>query len=573
MIAVIRNTLLTFFLSSFSVALFAGSIQFKGNEAVSTNDLMAIQISLSQVDGKFVPDPNGIPMTLDELVSEQLSTAAIDSIIQKVSAEYQQRDILAVRIDVTRSAYERALAGQDLVIAVTEGAVASVRVVSMDPEVEVPDAVKERILDAAPIEATDKLDGGKLDQSIGLMNRFMPDYVQPVLMSTSSGELEVEYRVNVGERVGFSYGIDNYGSEAIGEIRHSVKTHVNRVFTSADRFQLSGSLSKDESTSFVRGEYFLPLDGLARNRLRFSAYHSTFNSEDIGVALLDYSGETTGAILGFERTIWSGDALYLDITTGAHYMRANQDNSSVGIPEQDSDFLLPFADITLSRSSLDRSWMVGFKLEKNLDGVAGTGDAVELARMGRLDADSDFLIGTVFSGYRAYIDPIFSQSNRRAHELIFAGTAKTSFGSRVPANFLNVLGGRNTVRGYSVAAASGDSSFYAQFDYRMHLNRFFPARESDSTFRFSPRFKGDMPPVDLSLGLFTDYGVIDTVNEFVFEEDSGDLWSAGLGFYGKASRHVAFSAQYAWILRDYKTTSSTEQSGDGQFYFSVDFNY
>lgn len=550
----------------------AGSIQFQGNEAVPEQELLDIRIPLGQADGKFVPDPNGIPMPLDKLMPEYLSMDAIDTIVQQVSAEYQKRKILAVRVDVTRSAYEKGLNGGDLVITVTEGKVATARVVSMNPAVFVPESVSARILDAAPIQADDKLDGRKLDLTVGLMNRYSPDYVQPVLMSTPGGELEVEYRVAVGERLGFSYGIDNYGSESTGEIRHSVEAHVNRVFTSADRFELSGSLSSDENTYFARSEYFLSLDSLGRNRLRLSAYHSSFNSADIGVALLEFSGETTGAILGLERTLWSGDAAYLDLSAGVHYMHANQDNSSVGIPEQDSDFLLPFVDLTLSSSTVDRSWLFGLKAEGNLGDVVDTGDTVELARMGRLNADSNFLIGTAFSGFRTYLDPIFSESNRRAHELIFSGTAKSSFGSRLPANFLNVLGGANTIRGYSVAAAAGDSSFYAQFDYRLHLNRYFPNKESESDFRFNPRFKGDMPPVDLALGLFTDYGVIDTINEFAFE-DSGDLWSAGIGIYGKANRYLTFSAQYAWILLDYQTVSETEETGDGKFYFSVDLKY
>lgn len=567
-----RHTLSTLLLLGTSATLTAGSIQFTGNESFPSSELMEIQVPLGQKDGKFVPDPNGIPIPLDKMMPEYLSMDAIDTILQKISAEYQEREILSVRVNITRSAYEAAMAGEDLVITVTEGTVATVRVVSMDPEVIVPDSVSQRILDAAPIEANDKLDGRSLDQSVGLMNRFSPDYVQPVLMTTPAGELEMEYRVAIGERLGFSYSIDNYGSESTGEIRHAVDAIVNRVFTSADRFELSGSLSNDESTYFVRGEYFLPLDGLGRNRLRISAYHSAFNSEDIGVALLDYSGETTGVILGYERTLWSGDAAYLDMALGLHYMDANQDNSSVGIAEQDSDFLLPFADITLSKGNIDRSWLVGAKIEGNLGDTVGTGDEIELARMGRLAADSDFLLGSVFTGYRAYLDPIFSDTNRRVHELTLSATGKSSFGSRVPANFLNVLGGVNTIRGYSVAAASGDSSFYTQVDYRMHLNRYLPVKESKSTFRLSPRFQGDMPSVDLSLGLFTDYGIIDTVDEFAFE-DSGDLWSAGVGFYGQASTYLTFSAQYGWILLDYETVSEIEESGDGKFYFSVDLNY
>lgn len=567
-----RNTISTLLLLGSSLSLSAGSIQFSGNKSIPSSDLMDIRVPLGQSDGEFIPDPNGIPMPLEKMMPEYLSKDAIDTIIQQISAAYQEREILAVRVDVTRTAYDAAKSGGDLVIRITEGSIAEARVVSMDPEVYLPDSVAERILEAAPIKAADKVDGRRLDTSIGSMNRFSPDYVQPVLMSTPQGDLEIEYRVAVGERLGISYGVDNYGSESTGETRQTLEGYANRVFTSADRFDLSGTMSFEESSYFIRGEYFLPLDGLAHNRLRFSAYHSSFQSDEIGVLLLDYEGQTSGAILGYERTLWVGDAAYLDFKTGVHYMHANQDNSSFGIQEQDSDFILPFAELALSHANVDRSWLIGLKVEGNLADVAGTGDQIELARMGRLEADRSFFLGSFYSGYRTYLDSIFSQKNRRAHELLLSGSARTSFGSRLPANFLNVLGGHDSIRGYSVAAASGDSSLFTKVDYRMHLNRYLGTKESEARFRARPRFVGDIPSVDFSFGMFTDYGIIDTVDAFAFEE-SGDLWSAGVGFYGKAGKYLDFSTEYAWVLKEYGVGVDREEVGDGKFYFSVDLKY
>ena len=550
----------------------AGSIQFEGNQSISDQDLSKARVQLSEQDGQFVPVPRGAPVTLSELRAESLSADAVDAVIRAISALYQDAGLLAVRVTVTRDAYEAALAGQDLIITVTEGRVNEARVVSTDSETAVPARVAQRILEGAPVSAGDNLDGAQLDRSIGLMNRYSPDYVRPVLLSGPTGQIELEYRVAVGEKLSASYAIDNYGSDSSGELRHSVEAQVNRLFTAADHVKFSGSLAHEEDTFFLRGAYFLPLDGMGQNRLRLSAYRSEFNSEDIGLARLDFSGETTGAILGFERTLWSNKGSYLDLSLGLQYMHANQDNSSVGITEEDSDFLLPFADLTLSKSEIDHSWVLGLKLEGNLAGLADTGDAIELARMGRLNAEPEFITGSVFTGLQTYLDPTFSDTNRRIHELLFSGTAKSSFGDRLPANFLNVLGGANTVRGYSVAAASGDASLYAQLDYRIHLNRSFQTTESASDYRLNPRFSGDMPPVDLALGFFTDYGQIDTVDELAFE-DSGDLWSAGLGFYGKASRHLTVSAEYGWILTDYETASDIEESGDGKFYFSAEFRF
>ncbi len=544
----------------------SSSIQIIGNRAIPVSDLMKIRVSLALKKGKYVPDRNGIPMTLDKVMPEYLSAAAIEAILQELSIYYQEIGQLAVRTDVTRRAYESSQGGGNLVISVSEGQLASSRVVAMNPDESIPRGVKERILKAAPLEENDTIDGKKLDTTLGQLNRFSPDYVQPVLMRNKAGDLEMEYRVKTGKRSGGDYTFDNYGSERTGEQRHSVNVYTHRLLTEADKLDLyaTHTNSDDDDSLFVKGEYLLPLDEVAKNRLRFTGHYSNYNSADIGVQFFEYSGTSAGAILGYERTLWTKDGTYLDLSTGLQYLTAEQDHSTLGIPVQSADFTLPFVGLQMSKSQVDKSWLFGAKLEAG----STSADDIELARMGRLYAESDFVLGSLYGGMRMYFD------DRRANELTMTASAKTNLsGERLPSNFLSVLGGHSTVRGYPVATASGDSIIFGQFDYRLHLNRLGDLTENESSKnRWKPRFVGDIPPMDLSIGLFTDIGGISNYDKLSFESD-GELWSAGIGLYGKANQTINFSVEYARALLEVTSASNPVAKGDDQVYFSIDFNY
>ncbi|MBD5782216.1 hypothetical protein IEN85_22145 [Pelagicoccus sp. NFK12] len=550
----------------------SSSIQIIGNRAIPVSELMHISVPLALKKGQYVPDPNGIPITLDKIMPEYLSPSAIEAILNELSRYYQDEGQLAVRSDVTRSSYESSQGGGNLLISVSEGQLASSRVVAMNPEKEVSARVKQRILKAAPLEENDTIDGKKLDTTLGQLNRFSPDYVQPVLMRNAAGDLEMEYRVKTGERAGIEYTLDNYGSERTGEHRHTVRGNLNRILTSADKVELAATYSEndDDDSLFVRGEYLFPLDEVARNRLRFSGYYSEYNSGDIGVQLFEYKGKSASASAAFERTLWTRDGIYWDLSAGGQYTKAQQDHSSLGIPVQTVDFENYFAGMQLSKSQVDKSWMLGGKIE------AGSTDAndIELARMGRLYAESDYVIGSLYAGTRLYLDSLWGTKRRRAHEFTATASAKTNLqGDRLPATYLSVLGGHSTVRGYPVASASGDSMIFGQFDYRLHLNRLGePVDEADQKRHWKPRFEGDIPPLDLALGFFTDVGGISNYDKLFFESDA-ELWSVGLGLYGKASRQINFSLEYARALLDVNASSQPVESGDDQFYFSIDLNY
>ena len=83
-----------------------------------------------------------------------------------------------------------------------------------------------------------------------------------------------------------------------------------------------------------------------------------------------------------------------------------QDQSSLGIPEAKTHYLLPSIGLRYAKSGIDSSWTLGAKLEGNLPSLADTDSGADLNRQGRLNASEDFLIGSLYGG----IGPILISS-------------------------------------------------------------------------------------------------------------------------------------------------------------------
>ena len=165
--------------------------------------------------------------------------------------------------------------------------------------------------------------------------------------------------------------------------------------------------------------------------------------------------------------------------------------------------------------------------------------------------------------------------NRRAHEIELIGSASSSLGSRLPPSFLGVIGGHNSVRGYPVASASGDSNAYLKFDYNFHIPRVMDLAKESSDHRtkaLSPRFVGDFTGLDLTLGCFTDIGIVQNSDSLFFEEDD-QLWSAGLSFGANYKDSLIFKLEYGWALSELENPIRRVDNGDGEFYLSLIYKW
>ncbi|MFP4283284.1 MAG: ShlB/FhaC/HecB family hemolysin secretion/activation protein [Opitutales bacterium] len=532
------------------VLLDAGAIRFTGNNALSTTELARIEVRLAERGGELVPDPAGAVYTLGAVDASRLGPEAVARIVQAISAHYQSRDVLATRAEVTSAAYAEAQGGGDLVVRIVEGRVDDVRVATVDGT-PVSESTRARVLGASPVTAGGSLDGAALDDTVAQLNRFAAARVHPVLFAASEG-LVLEYRVAPAAPFKFAYTIDNYGSERTGEVRHTVEASAQGLASEHDRLSVTGILTSSADSRYLRAEYFLPLGALHKHRLRASVYHASYTAEDIGALAFDFEGESTGAILAYETTLLNRDGRFLDLSVGAHFVDASQDQSSVGIPEASSGFFLPYVDLRLSSPGAALSWVGGVRLETNLPDLGGTGDLIELSRLGRFNASDDFTIGRLYGGVRLFLDPA-----TRVHEVLANGAYIASLsGDRLPASFLNVTGGHATARGYPVAAVSGDQSAYAQLEYRFH----------------GLRLLEKAPEWDASLALFLDLAEASNEDPLPFEYDDG-LASFGVGLHVSYRDRFRAGIEYAQVIKDIVTPYTSIESGDNQVYFTASLSF
>lgn len=536
----------------------AGPLKFSGNSAIPSEDLMALTVKLREGEGGLAPDPIGYTYRLRDLDATKLAPAAISAILRNVSELYQERGILATRAVVTAPGYKASLTGQPLEIKIIEGRINKVRVTGTEAGQVVSDAKRARIQAAAPIGVGQTISAKSLDGTVSQMNRFSRQQVRPVLVP-ENGDLVLEYRVKqLPEQIG-TIGIDNYGADRLGRERVSLDYTRWNALTPDDKFHVKAVTTFEGNSNFFGMDYLLPLDGIASSRLAFNASYSNFVAEDVGLAGaagIDFEGSSFNLGVNWEKTLWNGNGEYLESILGLRYLDVTQDQTSVGVPEASTAFLLPSVGLRYSRTTPASSLILGGRLEMNLSNLANTDSGLELARQGRLFAEDSFVTGSVYAAHRLYLDEALTGKEGRKHELSTFVTANTSFGDRLPPSFLNVAGGFPTVRGYPLGVASGDRSFMIKLDYKFH----------HETIEL-----GGLP-LSLSTGFFSDFAAVKNEDALFFEGDE-TLWSIGVGFDAKLNEDLRASAGYGVALSEITSPTQSVESGDGEFYFQVGYSF
>jgi hemolysin activation/secretion protein len=416
------------------------------------------------------------------------------------------------------------------------------------------DAKRNRIISAAPIGVGETISARALDGTVGQMNRFSRQQVRPVLVP-EDGDLVLEYRVKQLPEHMTSLTVDNYGAERLGRERVTLDhTHWN-VLVTDDKFHLKALSTFGGESNFFGADYMMPLDDLASSRLGFNLSYSRFVAEDVGLsgaAGIDFGGNSFNLGVSWEKTLWNANGQYLDSIVGLRYLDVTQDQTSIGIPEANTGFLLPSLGLRYSRTTPNSSLILGGRVEANLSSIANTDSGLALAGQGRLFAEDSFATASFYTAYRLYLDEFLSGREGRQHELALFASANTSFGDRLPPSFLNVAGGLQTVRGYPLGAASGDGMLMVKLDYKYHFD--------------SPNL-GEKP-LGLSAGFFSDFATMNNADALIFEQDD-TLWSVGFGLDAKFNNALRASLGYGLAVKEMTSKSQSVDSGDGEFYFQV----
>lgn len=533
---------------------YGGPITFSGNNSISSADLRNITVTLSRGEEGLVPGLLGRRYSVGSLDAKELAPAGISAVLRAVSKLYQERGILATRAVVTAPGYEASLKGKPLVVKIVEGKITKTRIVGTEEGQAITPAKRARIKSAAPIGVGQTISAKRLDGTVGLMNRFSRQQVRPILVPEMS-DLVLEYRVKQLPEQIFSLTLDNYGAESIGRERLTFDYTRYNALTTDDKFHIKGLTTFGGNSNFFGVDYMLPLDSIASSRLSFNVAHSNFIAEDIGLSgplSVDFEGDSFSLGVTWEKTLWSGVGQFLDGTVGLRYLDVTQDQTSIGIPQVSTGFLLPSVGLRYSRAGSNTTLVFGGRIEGNLPDLAETDSGLDLSRQGRLFAEDSFVTGSLYGAYRRFLDDIITGEDGRKHELSLFASATTSFESRLPPSFLTVAGGFPSVRGYPLGAASGDSAFLLKIDYKHH---------------FDPVDIG-VTSTDFSFGFFSDVATVNNENALAFERDD-TLWSIGFGLDAVVREDFRASIGYGVALEE----TGDVNSGDGEFYFQAGYTF
>jgi hemolysin activation/secretion protein len=114
----------------------------------------------------------------------------------------------------------------------------------------------------------------------------------------------------------------------------------------------------------------------------------------------------------------------------------------------------------------------GAQFEGNLPGLAGT-DESQLAGLGRLDTDENWVLAKWGVGAAFFLEPFFSENpTQLVHEISFSSRGQYTFGNqRLVPQQEEIIGGFYSVRGYPEALDAGDTVFVGTGEYRFYLAR------------------------------------------------------------------------------------------------------
>ena len=549
------------------------SISFVGNSSISKYSLSKIKLRFDEKEGVLYPSVVGKEYFISDIQPTRLSPDAVSQILHEISAHYQEVGIPATRAVVTKDAFYDSRSGKGLLIKILEGKISEVRIVQDKLSGRLLERKIKKIEQAVPLVEGAIIDSKKLDVSLGLMNRFSRQYIQPILVPENKG-IVLEYRVQQKEETAIKSKLDNYGSERTGEYRAFASLDNCNVLSVDDRLTLKALTSVEGDSSYYAADYSSPLDITSSKRIKVSGIYSRYNAQDVGLGTsgIDFEGVSKSGAISYEQTLASNKGGYLDAFIEARILDVEQDQTSVGVPEGSAKYFLPSAGFKYSKTGVDASFILGSKIETNIPSVLDTPSGERLDNLGRLNTENNFVTASLYGAYQAYIDKALGLPKKRAHSIEFSGSVSDSLGSRVPPSFLGVLGGYNTIRGYPMSSASGDSTAYLKLDYKLLIPRILDVIPDQSGFRSRPRFEGDLPDWDLTLGGFTDFGVVKN-NDPLFYETDDQLWSAGLSLGANYKDSLAVKLEYGWVLRELITPFRQVDNGDGKFYLSLIYNW
>jgi hemolysin activation/secretion protein len=508
---------------------------------------------------------------LDPGPEREVSKKTIAGLTQYILSVYQKKGYAGIYVYVPAKAVKGVAELEDgiLPIKVLEGKVVEVVVNRYDFDRQ---EVKEEILKSSILEEWSPAKQGQvirknqLDDFVRLLNSNPDRYISTIVSrSKEPNALDLTYDVYEGSPWHWYAQIDDSGTD-----KRQWTPRVGVVNTNLtgrdDKFSFMYRARPDsiQDNHALFGNYECPLF-TPKLRLGFYAGYSEFELTPETGADINFRGN--GSFYGgtlrynvFQINDWMIDFL------GSLSQETSKVTPSLGL-RTDVDMDLVGVGCHVHRSDNISDTSILFNRIENFGG-SGEDEFMKA----RIDSDPDFTIYTLWAAHKQFLD------KAKIHEL------SASFRSVMPTRRLiaakmTTFGGLYSVRGYKEDEIVADGGIITSAQYRFDLteyvkHKYAPMSSCQKTGAAAGKEEqSDVAqgqeawPPSVSLLAFTDYGRAKMKDPIPGEEETQDLWGAGLGAVVEIGGNAYGAIYYSWPLR------STDDSSEGKGQWNFSFMY
>jgi len=387
--------------------------------------------------------------------------------------------------------------------------------------------------------ATDLLRGDLLDEYIFSLNRHPGRHVDVAVSAFSPdtpGDVTLDYLVTESKPWSAYFQFSNTGTKATSEWRERFGFISNQFTGRDDTFTLDYTTAGFTDFHDVVTSYDFPVGDTRKVRVRAFANFNQFTASDVGQAGLAFDGRQAGGGAEAILNVYQHRDHFIDLVAGARYEYNNVDNPGAGSTGT-ANYIVPYSGLRYDRISEVSSVLADLMFV----GRFSNANADDLNSLGRLNADQDAFLIQADGTWSFFLEPLFKPKEFReanthlAQEMVISGRAQYSFNRLIPAAE-EVAGGLYSVRGYPESISAGDTVLIGSAEYRFHLPRILPVKESPERnrwfpgqpFRWQPQQVYGRPDWDLILRGFVDVGRTVNVERESFEHNQ-TLVGTGVG--------------------------------------------
>lgn len=479
-----------------------------------------------------------------------------------------------------------------------------------------------RIRQNSPVQATagqDLIDKDAIDDYLSVVNRQPGRHVETALSSAGSGaaqedqaanddQVVVDYLITdstkpidlFGKRLfdfpGYVYVQgQNSGTRQTSDWRETFGLVDNQLTHNDDILSVSYDTASFGDSYDINASYDLPLSSDGQIRLKTYATYDRFVASDIGQDNSGINLVGQGTTIGTELSwnFYHHHQLFVDALLGIRYDNFGVVSSEAAPGTRGyAEFLVPSVGLRVSRDRINDATHFQVNLEAN------TGrsfyDNHNQDNLGRPDTAANFEILKGYLNESFYLEPLFasgfsdpSTANVQAANEVFGSIrGQEAFGHRLIAEYQQVTGGLNSVRGYDESLIAGDNVAIASLEYRFHVARALGIGKPGTflgtqtgllgnDFHYQPEYTNGATDWDLVPCAFVDGALVqdshgvadgDTFNEKY-------LLSTGIGVNFRLKQNLIITTDYGWVLNPVDAGNVHVSRGDGQWNLSVTLLY